>query len=138
MTAAAKTDHVLQAAVWRQRIEAVDTIGDADLTRLKALSLRFIGGEWFRVAIEQGWGALEMFGIFPAALTIAVRRLDATGLVPMLTLGVHGGRLIEISAEAAIIEGRDGNRHRHPRQLAGAPWSLPWWEFYNPEGNDDA
>lgn len=133
MSTASKLDPALQAQLWLAAVDAVDCGGDAELGRLQTLSRKFILGEWLAVALAQGWDALELFGVFPCATQFAARRLDCLGLVPMLGLGSLGGRLVEIGTNAAIIEGRDGNRHRHARRLGGQPWAIVWWEFHNPE-----
>jgi hypothetical protein len=133
MSTASKLDPALQAEIWLAQVDAVDCGCDAALARLQALSRKFILGEWLGIALRQGWDALELFGVFPAALDFARRRGDALGLVPALALSQLGGRLVEIGPDAAIVEGRDLNWLRHPRRLGGQPWAIVWWEFHNPE-----
>jgi hypothetical protein len=82
---------------------------------------RFLDNPFCAVAIKLGWGPFDLFGCDgdrPHA------RIDQAGLLWLL----HGGELVELTATAATIETRTGERHAF-RRKPGEPSRVLVWEI---------
>ena len=98
--------------------------------RLIAETRRFLGSNWFPLALEWGWTLDELFGVDALA---PLERFEQWGLVVRLALAPKPGDMIEhLDAEHAVIRYRVGallkEARRKERRFVPEDSSVPWWE----------
>ena len=98
--------------------------------RLIAETRRFLGSNWFPLALECGWTLDELFGVDALA---PLERFEQWGLVVGLALAPKPGDMIEhLDAEHAVIRYRVGALLKEARRNEGRfvpeVASVPWWE----------
>jgi hypothetical protein len=140
------SDRLCEIAAWERALLALPK-GNAEIEKLRAASLRFLGSPWLPICLSAGWDAIELWASIPAErIEIAKRRGDALGLVPGLTLGM-GCSIESIDERRAVVSRRKtGARLSHRRQLSGSQYACLWWtapfatrgadEFDNLGGSD--
>ena len=98
--------------------------------RLIAETRRFLGSNWFPLALECGWTLDALFGVDAFA---PLERFEQWGLVVGLALAPKPGDMIEhLDAEHAVIRYRVGallkEGRRNERRFVPEEASVPWWE----------
>lgn len=98
--------------------------------RLIAETRRFLGSNWFPLALECAWTLDALFGVDALA---PLERFEQWGLVVGLALAPKPGDMIEhLDAEHAVIRYRVGallkEARRNERRFVPEEASVPWWE----------
>jgi hypothetical protein len=112
-------------ASWRASILAAPTTSNPELDKLAAVSLRFMDSEWASTAIASLWDAVSLFGVHKGPAPR--ERLDAWGLLPLLTWGTHRYSIVGFDVHACLLQTSSGSELRQPRHRANFDAALVWW-----------
>jgi hypothetical protein len=110
---------------WRADIEAAPETKLHSFDKLKDVSLRFLASEWPMKALAAGWDEVALFGVHESAAPR--ERLDAQGLVPLITWGVLGCTILGLDRHAAALRTQQGSTLHQPRMRANFDAALVWW-----------
>ena len=114
-----------ELAEWRAAIEQVEPAGPA-WQRLKDASLDFLASHDAVVAIENGWDAVDLFGVHKG--TAPKERIDCWGLVLFLAWGVHRCTIETIGERVCALRTKTGAVQSQPRSRANRNEAIPWWQ----------
>jgi len=112
-------------ASWRSKVIAAPKTEIHGFGKLAAVSIKFLASEWPMKALEAGWDDLGLFAVHEGSAPR--ERLDAQGLVPLITWGVLGCTILGLNRHAAALRTQQGSTLHQPRVRANFDQAVPWW-----------
>jgi len=120
-----KPSYAEQIAEWRAAISSVRS-GLPDIEKLKAVSLRFLDSPEAALALENGWDAVSLFGMYEGQAPR--ERIDCWGLLLFLAWGVHSCTVETVDQKVCAIRTRSGAVQTLRRSRANFDQAVPWWK----------
>ncbi len=112
-------------AEWRAAAASVRT-DNMDVAKLKTATLRFLDSEDARTAVDNGWDAMALFGIFEG--NTPKERVGCWGLIVFVAWGTYARMIDTIDPDSCVLRTRSGSTQTLPRMRSALDDAVIWWQ----------
>jgi hypothetical protein len=133
-TAGALYRAVIEA--WCSEVTAAPRSEIHGFDKLRDASLRFLASDWALTALAAGWDDLGLFAVHEG--TAPRERLDAWGVLPFFTWGVHKYSIVRFERDFCLLRTSGGSELRQPRMRSNFDQALVWWAHPAIQGDKNA